>query len=237
MELVEKQPAGPIPPEMQLIERNLHALMNMREALTRNSRKITVEDSQVFEQDLQSIILDFERLQEFFIGSKRNINVMDGFKSILELLNSALIEMQSVAILLNEPDVNTRLGFLNKVKSCRDYLTQALDMISFLMRSLSTSSPPIENNGDSPSTPPQPSRPSTPGTSRAFVEPELPELDDSALFSRLSPSSRQSLNAADGIRMALKQHEIHMEHLMAGLLAKRGGPAEELLGKANIDTT
>ena len=46
------------------------------------------------------------------------------------------------------------------------------------------------------------------------------ELDEKALFRRLSPSSRQALNEADGIRTALGQQEVHMEHLIAGLLLK-----------------
>jgi hypothetical protein len=80
-------------------------------------------------------------------------------------------------------------------------------------------------NGNDPSNTPDPNSGSVPTT----------ELDEKALFHRLSPSSHQALNEADGIRTALGQQEVHMEHLIAGLLLKKGGPTEELLGKAKID--
>ena len=62
-------------------------------------------------------------------------------------------------------------------------------------------------------------------------------LDGDALFRRLSPSSHRALNHADGISRALQQSEIHMEHLIAGLLEKEDGPTKELLGKKKIDAT
>ncbi len=55
------------------------------------------------------------------------------------------------------------------------------------------------------------------------------EFDGGALFKRLSKSSIRALNQADGIRFALHQDEIHMEHLIAGLLEKEDGPTKELL--------
>jgi KAP family P-loop domain len=74
-----------------------------------------------------------------------------------------------------------------------------------------------------------------------FAEEEEEEeeeiLDKEALFRRLSPSSHEALNQADGIRSVLGQGEVHMEHLIAGLLKKKGGPTERLLGGAAIDLT
>jgi len=61
------------------------------------------------------------------------------------------------------------------------------------------------------------------------------QLDEEALFRRLSLSSHQALNRADEIQKALGQDKVHMEHLIAGLLQKQGGPTEELLGKAHVD--
>ncbi len=84
-------------------------------------------------------------------------------------------------------------------------------------------------NGNDPGNPPDPN-------SNSDSVPTT-ELDEKALFHRLSPSSHQALNEADGIRTALGQQEVHMEHLIAGLLLKKGGPTEELLGKAKIDVT
>lgn len=68
-------------------------------------------------------------------------------------------------------------------------------------------------------------------------EEEEEELDEEAFFQRLSPSAREALSQADGIRIALGQDKVHMEHLIVGLLKKKGGPTERLLGKAGIDAT
>ncbi len=61
------------------------------------------------------------------------------------------------------------------------------------------------------------------------------QLDEDELFRRLSISSHQALNRADAIQKALGQDKVHMEHLIAGLLQKQGGPTEKLLGKAHVD--
>lgn len=61
------------------------------------------------------------------------------------------------------------------------------------------------------------------------------ELDAAALFRRLSPSSMTALRHADGIRRALGQDKIHMEHFIAGLFQKRSGPTRKALSEAGID--
>jgi len=61
------------------------------------------------------------------------------------------------------------------------------------------------------------------------------DLPDPALFARLSPSSRSALERANGMRGALGQDRVHMEHLVGGLFEKPDGPTQRLLRKANID--
>ncbi|HET8891942.1 MAG TPA: P-loop NTPase fold protein [Candidatus Angelobacter sp.] len=75
---------------------------------------------------------------------------------------------------------------------------------------------------------------------------EKPETDDRieensaeavAIFRLLSPSSQEALGRADGMRQAMNQSRIHMEHLIAGLLEKANGPTERLLRSVEIDKT
>lgn len=59
--------------------------------------------------------------------------------------------------------------------------------------------------------------------------------EEGELFDRLSPSSREAVSRADGIRLALGQDRIHMEHLVFGLFEKEGGPTQRILREAEID--
>jgi hypothetical protein len=72
--------------------------------------------------------------------------------------------------------------------------------------------------------------PPTPNASASTTE-----LDEAALFQRLSPSSRQALGHADGIRTSLGQDKVHMEHLITGLYEKEDGPTQKLLHQAGLD--
>ena len=53
-------------------------------------------------------------------------------------------------------------------------------------------------------------------------------------FARLSPSSASALAYADGLRAALDQGAVHMEHLILGLNQKVSGPTQQLLDRAGI---
>jgi hypothetical protein len=68
---------------------------------------------------------------------------------------------------------------------------------------------------------------STPGKAGA-------ELDEGALFTRLSPSSRRALNVANGLSRARNQDRVHMEHLIVGLYEKQDGLTQALFTRAEI---
>ena len=61
------------------------------------------------------------------------------------------------------------------------------------------------------------------------------ELDEAALFANLSPSAREALGHAEGIRLALSSDKVHMEFLLAGLYAKPDGPARRLFNSEGIE--
>ena len=54
------------------------------------------------------------------------------------------------------------------------------------------------------------------------------------LFDLLSPSSVSAIAYADGLRSALHQDKVHLEHLILGLYQKEGGPTRRLLDQAGI---
>src|SRR5579864_124113 len=69
-----------------------------------------------------------------------------------------------------------------------------------------------------------------------FVEVE--QLDGKVgaeLFARLSVSSRAALGRAEALRNLGRQDKIHMEHLIAGLFDKLGGPTYRLFQSEKID--
>ena len=55
------------------------------------------------------------------------------------------------------------------------------------------------------------------------------------IFTRLSPSALRALENAEGLRRALNQSKLHMEHLLAGLQQKPSGPAERAFVSAGLD--
>jgi proteasome lid subunit RPN8/RPN11 len=58
---------------------------------------------------------------------------------------------------------------------------------------------------------------------------------DSTLFERLSPSSRDALARANGMRRKLAQDAVHMRHLVTALFEKTDGPTQTLFRAAEID--
>jgi hypothetical protein len=63
------------------------------------------------------------------------------------------------------------------------------------------------------------------------------ELNETEFLARLSPSSRSALAHAKGILHVLERSKskLHMEHLIAGLFQKEGGPTQKELLRAGID--
>ena len=68
------------------------------------------------------------------------------------------------------------------------------------------------------------SRPSTP----------LPLQFASDFFPRLSESSRRALQHADGMRLAMGQDKVHMEHLILALYEKDNGPTQRELKRTGV---
>jgi hypothetical protein len=62
-----------------------------------------------------------------------------------------------------------------------------------------------------------------------------PAEPEPSLYERLSPSSRQALGQAEGIRTARGRPEVHMEDLLLGLHQKNPGPTRNALADAGID--
>nr|MBA2671787.1 TIR domain-containing protein [Gemmatimonadota bacterium] len=60
-------------------------------------------------------------------------------------------------------------------------------------------------------------------------------LDEADLFRSLSPSARNALEHAEGLRQATDGDGVHMEHLIAGLNQKDHGPAQRLFAAAGIE--
>jgi KAP family P-loop domain/Clp amino terminal domain, pathogenicity island component len=58
---------------------------------------------------------------------------------------------------------------------------------------------------------------------------------DESLFGLLSISAKQALERAEGIRLAIGQDRIHMEHLMFALFLKEGGPTRRLFERSGIN--
>lgn len=79
----------------------------------------------------------------------------------------------------------------------------------------------------------QPLRKSPPAPAGAGT----PEYRAQDFFKALSPSSRQALEHADGMRNRKQQDRIHMEHLVMGLYLKEDGPAERLFRSSGIPSS
>jgi len=62
-----------------------------------------------------------------------------------------------------------------------------------------------------------------------------PPSTDDLLFSRLAASSLDALGRADGIRTALSENRIHMEHLILGLFGEEGGYPQQFLRQSDVD--
>jgi hypothetical protein len=61
------------------------------------------------------------------------------------------------------------------------------------------------------------------------------EASPGPVFQWLSASSSTAIQVADAMRRALNQPKLHMEHLIAGLYAKPGGPTHTSLRAAGVD--
>ena len=63
---------------------------------------------------------------------------------------------------------------------------------------------------------------------------EIDTVDLSAVFSRLSPSSKRALAVANAFRVACGRSKVHMEHLLVGLYEKEDGPTMVIFENAGL---